>query len=244
MKTILVVFAFVASAYAQRYSRPYGGVGFGSGGPIIFPNSAPIIRPVRPGGGIVGGIPSPVRPIGVGTVGGVGFPVNQIGVGTVGGVGSPVASGACNRQTLVHATRPGSEYHFSWCADGNQKYEWQQAINYCSALGHGWQGISIEDLSENQFVTQTILNHNLEYIWTSGQKVGFNWIWASGRPFIGLDWSHTGFTGAPQPDNEEDNNENCLGILNNFYNDGVKWHDIGCHHLKPIICERVGSAFG
>jgi hypothetical protein len=28
-----------------------------------------------------------------------------------------------------------------------------------------------------------------------------------------------------------------LGVLNNFYNDGVKLHDISCHHTKPVICE-------
>ncbi|XP_066964606.1 uncharacterized protein [Macrobrachium rosenbergii] len=249
MKAVLAVLVIVASAYSQRY-RPYGygqggvgnvGGGFGSGGPIIFPDSNVVVRPGRPGtpGGIPGGFG---RPVGAG--GGFGTGGVAGGFGTPGGVGAPVASGACNRQTLIHATRPGSEYHFSWCFDGNQKYEWQQAIDYCSALGPGWQGISIEDLGENEFVKQTILAHNLEYIWTSGQKVGLNWIWASRRPFVGLEWSHTGFTGVPQPDNQEDNAENCLALLNNFYNDGVKWHDIACHHLKPIICEKVGAAFG
>ncbi|XP_064080192.1 pulmonary surfactant-associated protein D-like [Macrobrachium nipponense] len=254
MKAVLAVLVIVASAYSQRYTRPYGygqggvgnvGGGFGSGGPIIFPDGNVVVRPVRPGsfgtpGGVAGGFG---RPVGAG--GGFGTPGGVAGgFGTPGGVAAPVTSGACNRQTLIHATRPGSEYHFSWCFDGNQKYEWQQAISYCTALGPGWQGISIEDLSENEFAKQTILAHNLEYIWTSGQKAGLNWIWASGRPFVGLDWSHTGLTGAPQPDNQEDNAENCLGILNNFYNDGVKWHDIACHHLKPIICEKVGGAFG
>nr|CAD7593789.1 unnamed protein product [Timema genevievae] len=33
------------------------------------------------------------------------------------------------------------------------------------------------------------------------------------------------------------NDESCLSILNNFYNDGVKWHDVACHHLKPFVCE-------
>ncbi len=42
--------------------------------------------------------------------------------------------------------------------------------------------------------------------------------------------------GFPQPDNRE-GNEFCLAVLNNFYNDGVRFHDVSCHHLKPIICE-------
>ena len=40
----------------------------------------------------------------------------------------------------------------------------------------------------------------------------------------------------PQPDNR-DGNEFCLAVLNNFYNDGVRFHDVSCHHRKPIICE-------
>jgi len=42
--------------------------------------------------------------------------------------------------------------------------------------------------------------------------------------------------GVPQPDNRE-GDEFCLAVLNNFYNDGVKFHDVSCHHLKPTICE-------
>ena len=30
-----------------------------------------------------------------------------------------------------------------------------------------------------------------------------------------------------------------MAVLNNFYGDGVKWHDVGCNHEKPIICEDV-----
>lgn len=33
------------------------------------------------------------------------------------------------------------------------------------------------------------------------------------------------------------NDESCLAILNNFYNDGIKWHDVACHHVKPFVCE-------
>lgn len=46
----------------------------------------------------------------------------------------------------------------------------------------------------------------------------------------------------PQPDNREliqgGAPENCLAILNNFYNDGVHWHDVACHHKKPWVCEE------
>lgn len=47
--------------------------------------------------------------------------------------------------------------------------------------------------------------------------------------------------GKPQPDNREAIQggapENCLAVLNQFYNDGVNWHDVACHHKKPWICE-------
>jgi hypothetical protein len=28
-----------------------------------------------------------------------------------------------------------------------------------------------------------------------------------------------------------------MAILNDFYDDGIKWHDVACHHRKPFICE-------
>lgn len=77
----------------------------------------------------------------------------------------------------------------------------------------------------------------LRFIWTSGQRTrngGF--VWATGQPVQPLNWSSTGRNGVPQPDNRE-GNENCVGVLNNFYQDGVVWHDVACHHRKPFICE-------
>ena len=28
-----------------------------------------------------------------------------------------------------------------------------------------------------------------------------------------------------------------MGILNDIYQDGIKWHDIACYHTKPYVCE-------
>jgi len=60
-------------------------------------------------------------------------------------------------------------------------------------------------------------------------------------------WSPTGHKTAieghdvAQRDNAEfDINgsaEACMGILNDIYLDGIKWHDIACYHSKPFICE-------
>jgi hypothetical protein len=56
------------------------------------------------------------------------------------------------------------------------------------------------------------------------------------------DWSANGGIGLPQPDNREIKqggaSENCLAVLNNFYNDGVHWHDVACHHKKSWVCEE------
>jgi len=48
-------------------------------------------------------------------------------------------------------------------------------------------------------------------------------------------WSNTrrSLSGRPQPETGGE----CLAVLNNVYNDGVKWHDVACHHKKPTICE-------
>ena len=56
-------------------------------------------------------------------------------------------------------------------------------------------------------------------------------------------WSDTGHktqfnngVKVAQPDNAEfeinGSVEACMGILNDIYQDGVKWHDIACYHTK------------
>jgi len=60
-------------------------------------------------------------------------------------------------------------------------------------------------------------------------------------------WSFTGHKtqfvshNVSQPDNAEfDINgsvEACMGVLNDIYDDGIKWHDIACYHTKPFVCE-------
>ncbi len=90
------------------------------------------------------------------------------------------------------------------------------------------------------------------------QPVGVNgWFWSGsgvkmaptnstppGWPY--QPWSNTGHKSTrinkvAQPDNAEfDINESveaCMGILNDIYDDGIKWHDIACYHTKPFVCE-------
>jgi len=67
-------------------------------------------------------------------------------------------------------------------------------------------------------------------------------------------WSHTGFLSqfadhlVSQPDNAEYllqrsgvTVEACLAVLNNWYSDGVEWHDTACFRAKQFICEDSDS---
>nr|CAD7423479.1 unnamed protein product [Timema monikensis] len=152
-------------------------------------------------------------------------------------------------------------YFFSWehAATRSIEVDWLDARNICRR--HCMDAVSLETPQENEFIKQRISRGNVRYIWTSGRKCNFNgcdrpdlqpsnvngWFWSGSGAKIGPtsqrntgDWSATGGFGQAQPDNREapqGNDESCLSILNNFYNDGVKWHDVACHHLKPFVCE-------
>ena len=41
----------------------------------------------------------------------------------------------------------------------------------------------------------------------------------------------------PREQRQGGKDEACIGILNNFYKDGIKWHDVECRHTKPVICQ-------
>ncbi|KAL7647466.1 UNVERIFIED_CONTAM: hypothetical protein RMT77_001062 [Armadillidium vulgare] len=137
----------------------------------------------------------------------------------------------------VDGTHSGSEYNYSWRHTGKHtKWDWGGAVNYCTKLSGGWEPISINDESENNFVSNVIGGERVDYIWTGGRRSGGGWKWPKGQ-FKNIAWSHTGGFKIPQPDNRE-GNEDCLSVLNNIYGDGIKWHDVACSHRKPIICER------
>ncbi|XP_042892943.1 C-type lectin domain family 4 member F-like [Penaeus japonicus] len=157
---------------------------------------------------------------------------------------SVVAAATSQYYGLVDLRYGGSEYHFSWRHDGGRKYQWGPANSYCANLGYGWQGVSIESHQEDKIISSVIGKDQVKYIWTGGYRDGYQWHWPSGLPFYGINWSHTGGAGYPQPDNREDGREFCLAVLNNFYNDGIRWHDVACHHEKPIVCERRVGFYG
>ncbi|XP_042893097.1 uncharacterized protein LOC122267158 [Penaeus japonicus] len=114
-----------------------------------------------------------------------------------------VSYGQRNRgKVAVDAQKNGSQYHFAWKHDGNKNYGWRGANSYCSKLGNGWKGVSIETREESTFINEIIERDGLPWIWTGGQRKGRDFTWASGARFVGLNWSPTGATGKPQPDNQ------------------------------------------
>jgi len=159
----------------------------------------------------------------------------------------------------------GRNYLFSWQSNDpsvrSANWDWFNARNYCRK--RCMDLVSIETQDEYQWLKQRI--GNVKYIWTSGRLCNFDgcdrpdffpksingWFWSANQarlnPTNGTafqDWSFTGGFNPPrrQPDNREatqqgGEEEACMAVLNNFYGDGIKWHDVACHHEKPIVCE-------
>jgi len=158
-------------------------------------------------------------------------------------------------------------YYFSWLDSDLQlqrgHWSWFNARNYCRK--RCMDLVSLDTQQEYDWI-KGFMNANVPYFWTSGRKCDFDgcdrpdlfpkningWFWSatqvampptnSTRSFHS--WSHTGGLGVPQPDNREETqlhgeSESCMAVLNNYYGDGIKWHDVACTHEKPIICEDV-----
>ncbi|KAG7176072.1 uncharacterized protein LOC121853950 isoform X2 [Homarus americanus] len=146
-----------------------------------------------------------------------------------------------------------------------RKVNWLEARNECRR--RCMDAVSMETEAENNMIFQFIQDRNLSYIWTSGRLCDFTgcserkdlhpiniygWFWSNTNTkmaptnstppgWAAQPWSPAGHTGGPQPDNAEydinQTSESCLGVLNNIYKDGIKWHDIACYHKKPFVCE-------
>jgi len=161
----------------------------------------------------------------------------------------------------------GRTYWLSWKSDDfrlkNAKWDWFNARNYCRK--RCMDLVSFETEQEYQFI-KALMTQDVKYFWTSGRLCNFDgcdrddffpkaingWFWSANQARLNPtnsttafhDWSSTGgFQPAKaQPDNREQEQQNgaleaCMAVLNNFYGDGIKWHDVACHHEKPIICE-------
>lgn len=128
-------------------------------------------------------------------------------------------------------------------SDGCNKFQAEEAVEFCKSIGgqvvsldSNEKALAMMDLlrqrAQRYMWTGGRIDHNAGVVtWPSGAREGY----VRGQRF----WSPTGGkkpTPEPQPDNR-DGNEICIGVLNNFYADGIKWHDVSCHHKKPTICE-------
>jgi len=102
--------------------------------------------------------------------------------------------------------------------------------------------VSLDNIQKAQHFLDLVERNNVPYFWAGGQissdKRTLTWE-NGGREGISrgrFPWS-TGGSRGPQPDGGP-GSENCLAILNNVYNDRVKFHDVGCSHTKPTVCEQ------
>jgi len=154
----------------------------------------------------------------------------------------------CSARTQMSGLRQygGNNYWFSWQDAGvnGVKWDWLSGRNYCRK--RCMDLVSFETTDEYNWALSQM--NGVSYFWTSGRLCDFGkgcknqWFWSATQAELSFnDWSPTGGFGTPQPDNREGKSggmtESCMGVLNNIYGDGVKWHDIACHHEKPIICE-------
>jgi len=130
----------------------------------------------------------------------------------------------------------GRDYLVSWRL-GCTSFTSGEGAAFCR--NQGMRPVSLDTPAKEREFTGLVARENQKYFWTGGNvNHGRNPTisWPSGRTTSTGLWSNTGGANRPQPDNRE-GNESCLAVLNNFYNDGVRFHDVSCHHRKPVICE-------
>jgi len=149
----------------------------------------------------------------------------------------------------------------------NARWNWFTARNYCRK--RCMDLVSFESKGEQTAVGQAMKAGGVREVWTAGrlcdkevdgceaerfQPYNINgWFWAStlqsmgqtnvfsGRRFNG--WSDTGPRQKPQPDGilkaDGFGEQACTALLDNFFNDGLSWHDTKCNDRRHIVCEDL-----
>eukprot|EP00096_Caligus_rogercresseyi_P010236 TRINITY_DN365_c0_g1_i1.p1 TRINITY_DN365_c0_g1~~TRINITY_DN365_c0_g1_i1.p1 ORF type:complete len:219 (+),score=60.50 TRINITY_DN365_c0_g1_i1:132-788(+) len=218
MKSIFILAIVLGLGAAQRFSIPSGFISFGA--PVARPAARPASRPaIRPQ-------PS------------FGRPRPSFVSAPIAPVAAPRAPASSSPQ-IGNYDFEGKRYLLSW-RDGRSKLSFSAGSSYCR--GKGMRLISLDSSSKINHFFNLLQNERIEYFWTGGSisRDKNSVTWENGRR-EGIrrgvfPWSDKGSRG-PQPDGV--NSENCLAILKNVYNDGVKFHDVGCHFEKPVICEEA-----
>eukprot|EP00090_Calanus_glacialis_P006869 TRINITY_DN1536_c0_g1_i6.p1 TRINITY_DN1536_c0_g1~~TRINITY_DN1536_c0_g1_i6.p1 ORF type:complete len:192 (+),score=32.45 TRINITY_DN1536_c0_g1_i6:85-660(+) len=141
--------------------------------------------------------------------------------------------GRCGGGNQPNHQFQGQGYLVSWKL-GCTSFTQNAGESFCRA--NGMRPISLDSSAKESEFLGLVGREGQKYFWTGGKVSGRNINWPSGRSYNNVNWSNTGGANRPQPDNRE-RDEVCLAVLNNFYNDGVRFHDVSCHHRKPIICE-------
>merc|ERR1719369_1755962 len=129
----------------------------------------------------------------------------------------------------------GKDYLLTWRM-GRNNFDWRGGVSFCKSQGMNL--ISLDDKEKNEHFLRLVATDRAPYFWSGGQvsRDSHTLTWQNGKtePITRGQhpWSFTGRTG-PQPDG----GEICLAVLNSVYRDGVKFHDVACHHRKPVVCE-------
>lgn len=129
--------------------------------------------------------------------------------------------------------------------------------------------VSFETKAEETFVHNLMKSSDIKDVHTSGrlcdgevegcdqprfQPLHINgWFWASSLKMMPPtnqqsqrfynNWSSTGPGGRRQPDGTLKpngwGNEACMALLDNKFNDGLKWHDEPCNNRRVLVCEDL-----
>jgi len=130
----------------------------------------------------------------------------------------------------------GKSYLLTWRNHRNN-FDWNGGRQYCQSKGMNM--ISLDSKEKSEHFLRLVAQDRAPYFWAGGKvsRDSRTLSWENGKsePVARGQhpWSFTGRTG-PQPDG----GEVCLAILNSVYRDGVKYHDVACHHRKPVVCEE------
>lgn len=153
-------------------------------------------------------------------------------------------------------------YFFSWehHTTRDQTVTYDQARNICRR--HCMDTVSLETSGENDYLKEKMKAARVHFIWTSGRKCNYGkkcdrpefqpliengWFWAGSGVRIGRtgnrnngDWSNTGISGQPQPDNHAGRvngiDEGCLGLAS-YKSQEIGWHDVRCDYRRAFVCE-------
>jgi len=149
----------------------------------------------------------------------------------------------------------------------NARWNWFTGRNYCRKMCMDM--VSLETKAEEDFVYGLMQASGIKDVHTSGrlcdgevegcdqprfQPLSINgWFWASTLQMMPPtnqrsnrfynNWSTTGPKGIPQPDGTLKangwGNEACVALLDNKFNDGLKWHDEPCNNRRVLVCEDL-----